>query len=58
MQSIMGKYKILKPEALGFLPSDLENPDFAFSFDGKSDQEIQKLVDDGVICLIDNTSEP
>lgn len=46
MQKIMGKYKILKPEALGFLPSDLENPDFAFSLDGKTDDEIQQLVDD------------
>lgn len=48
----------MKPEALGFLPSDLENPDFAFSFDGKSEEEIAKLVDDGVVSLIDNTSEP
>lgn len=52
----MGKYKILKPEALGFLPSDLENPDFVFSFDGKSDDEIQTLIKDGVVCLVDNIS--
>lgn len=58
MPNIMGKYKILKPEALGFLPSDLENPDFAFSFDGKSEDEMKSLVDDGVVSLIDNTSEP
>jgi len=49
----MWNYKLLKPEALWFLPSDAENPGFTFSLDGKSDEEIQQLVDDGVIQIIE-----
>lgn len=49
----MWNYKLLKPEALWFLQSDADNPDFIFSLDGKSDEEIQGLVDDGVIKIIE-----
>ena len=53
----MWKYKILKPEDLWFLQSDVDNPDFIFSLDWKTDDEIKILIDNGII-LLDNTSEP
>ena len=43
-------YILLKPEALGYIPSEALSPDFVFSLEWVDEETIQNYLDNNIIA--------